>query len=296
MTDEDNGRPGYESLSMTDDKRLYERATTDSGELDALWHVEEGRTFFAVPLDYNASHQHGAPVYLAGLYGSFGLRMEGGNWLSCRTAVIPAGVLHELDIGGNPLAVFYIEPDLAGVDALTPLVRNSREVDGALVGNTGEVSLLRTLYEDRAGTRWAGPALNDLLGFAKRRASKEIDPRVSRVVESLYARYDDLTPVAQVAGSAAGLSASRFQHLFTQEVGVPFRRYRAWQRMRAAIREIVTGSNFTTAAHAAGFSDQAHFAHDFRRTFGAPASRSLSRVRVSGSGSPAAGRPPAPAR
>ncbi|WP_245425620.1 hypothetical protein [Phyllobacterium brassicacearum] len=35
-------------------------------------------------------------------------------------------------------------------------------------------------------------------------------------------------------------------------MGVPFRRYRAWNRMRAAISEIVNGSNFTTAAHAAG--------------------------------------------
>jgi AraC-like DNA-binding protein len=278
MTDDGDGRHAHESLSIPDDHRLYERVTGNAGELDALWHVDEGRTFFAGPLDYNASHQHGAPVYLAGLYGSFGLRVEGGKWLSCRTAVIPAGVLHELDVGGNPLAVLYIEPDIAGVDALTPLVRNTREVDGALVGRTGEVSLLRTLYEDRTSTQWTGAALTDLLGFAMRRAARQIDPRVSRVVASLYARYDDLRPVAEVAGSA-GLSASRFQHLFTQQVGVPFRRYRAWHRMRAAIREIVNGSTFTRAAHAARFSDQAHFAHDFRRTFGAPASRSLSRVR-----------------
>jgi AraC-like DNA-binding protein len=280
MTDENNGRHAYGSLSIPDDQRLYERVTTDPAELDALWHVDEGRTFFAGPLEYNASHQHGAPVYLAGLYGSFGLRVEGGGWVTCRTAVIPAGVSHELDIGGNPLAVFYIEPDIAGVDALTPLVRNTREVHGTLVGSTGEVSLLRTLYEDRTSTRWAGAALTDLLGFGQRRAARQMDPRVSRVVANLHARYDDLTPVAQVA-SSAGLSASRFQHLFTQEVGVPYRRYRAWHRMRAAIREIITGSTFTRAAHAAGFSDQAHFAHDFRRTFGAPASRSLTRVRSS---------------
>jgi AraC-like DNA-binding protein len=279
MTDEHDGRNASESLSVPDGRRLYERAASDPGELDALWHVDEGRTFFAGPLDYNASHQHGAPVYLAGLYGSFGLRVEGGPWLTCRTAVVPAGVRHELDLGGNPLAVFYVEPDVAGVDALTPLVRNTREANGVLIGSTGEVSLLRALYEDRAGTGWTGPALTDLLGFGRRRAARQLDPRVSRVVAGMYARYDDLTPVAQLAGSA-GLSASRFQHLFTREVGVPFRRYRAWHRMRAAIREIVSGSNFTRAAHAAGFADQAHFAHDFRRTFGAPASRSLSRVRT----------------
>jgi AraC-like DNA-binding protein len=259
---------------------LYERAGTDPGQLDALWHVDEGRTFFAGPLDYNASHQHGAPVYLAGLYGKFGLRLDGGRWLSCRTAVIPAGVRHELDIGGNPLAVFYIEPYIAGINALTPLVGNTREVDGALVGSTGEVGLLRTLYEDRGSAAWTGAALSDLLGFAARRATRQIDPRVSRAAESLSVSCDSLTPVAQLAGSV-GLSASRFQHLFTQEVGVPFRRYRAWHRMRAAIRQIVKGSNFTRAAHEAGFSDQAHFSHHFRRTFGAPASRSLSKVRPS---------------
>jgi AraC-like DNA-binding protein len=258
---------------------LYERAAPHAGEFDALWHVEEGRTFFAGPLDYNAIHQHGAPVYLAGLYGNFGLRIEGGEWLAVRTAVIPAGVRHELQLGGNPLAVFYIEPDRAGVHALTPLVRNSREVDGAVVGRTGEVAALRSLYEDRASTAWAGAALTDLLGFGQRRAARQIDPRVSAVIGSMYARFDQLTPVAQVAG-AVGLSPSRFQHLFTREVGVPFRRYRAWHRMRAAIREIVSGRSYSRAAHAAGFADQAHFAHDFRRTFGAPASRSLTNIRV----------------
>lgn len=278
MTNEHDGGHTDESVAGPDGPRLYERAAGSPGELDALWHVDEGRTLFVGPLDYNASHQHGAPVYLAGLHGKFGLRVEGGAWLSCRTAVIPAGVSHELDIGGNPLAVFYIEPGVAGVEALTPLVRNTREVDGALIGSTGEVSLLRELYEDRASLRWAGSALTDLLGFTRRRTIRAIDPRVSRAVAHLAARYDDLTPVAEIAG-AAGLSASRFQHLFTQEVGVPFRRYRAWHRMRAAIREIVSGSTFTRAAHAAGFADQAHFAHDFRRTFGAPASRSLTKVR-----------------
>ncbi len=278
MAREHEGEQPLVSLSGPGGGRLYERVTA-RGELDALWHLDEGRTFFAGPLEYNASHQHGAPVYLAGLYDSFGLRVEGGDWLSVRTAVIPAGVRHELRLGGNPLAVFYIEPDIAGVDALTPLVRDTREDHGALVGRTGEVLPLRSLYEDGTATHWAGAALTDLLGFARRRARREIDPRVARIVADMAARYDELTPVARLAGSA-GLSASRFQHLFTREVGVPLRRYRAWHRMRAAIREIVKGSSFTRAAHAAGFADQAHFAHDFRRTFGAPASISLSRVRV----------------
>ncbi|MGQ9368234.1 helix-turn-helix domain-containing protein [Azospirillum sp. ST 5-10] len=260
---------------MADGSRLYERAAAPPGP---LWHVDDGRTFFAGTLDYNASHQHGAPVYLAGLHRPFGLRVAGGPWLACRTAVIPAGVLHELDVGGDPIAVLYVEPHAGGLHALLPLVRGAREVGGALVGDGGEVSLLRTLYEDRSSPGWAGEALRDLVGFAAPRAARSIDGRIARVVADLHGDDGAPAPVARLA-AGVGLSASRFQHLFTGEVGVPFRRYRAWQRMRSAIREIVAGNSFTAAAHAAGFADQPHFAHDFRRTFGAPASRSLTGVR-----------------
>lgn len=263
---------------MTDSKRLYKRAAAETGSLKPLWHVDDGQGLFAGPLDRNSLHAHSASVFLAGLYGPFGLRIEGGGWLSCRTAAIPAGIAYEFDMGGDPLSVFYLEPNVANAEALMPLVRNAQEINGALVGRAGEVSLMRELYEDRSSRQWIGLALKDLVDFSKRRAAKEIDPRVSRVVEDMYMRYDILTPVAEVA-SSVGLSASRFQHLFTEQVGVPFRRYRAWHRLRAAIREIVNGSNFTTAAHAAGFSDQSHFSHQFRRTFGAPPSPSLTRVR-----------------
>jgi AraC-like DNA-binding protein len=264
---------------VTDGGRLYERAAAGAAGPGPLWHVGAGRTFFAGPLRHNALHQHGAPVYLAGIYGPFGLRMEGSAWLSCRTAVIPAGVLHELDLCGQPLAVFYIEPSIDGVHGLIPLMRDVREVDGALAGSSGEISVMRELWEDGSSAGWAGAALDDLLAFSRRRARRGIDARIAIVMDHMREHHDDLAPVARLAASV-GLSASRFQHLFTREAGVPFRRYRAWNRMRVAISEIAKGSNFTTAAHAAGFADQAHFAHDFRRTFGAPPSHSLLGVRL----------------
>jgi len=259
-------------------KRLYERATAALGPLDPLWHVDDDCALFAGPLQFNASHRHSVPVHVAGLYAPFALRISGGRWSRCGAAVVPAGKSYELDVGGMPLAVFYLEPSLAGVDALAPLVRDAREVDGALIGASGELSLLRELYESRSSPKWAGVALDDLLRFSQLRAARTLDPRVCRIVEQMPIRYDERTPVADIARTV-GLSPSRFQHLFAEEVRVPFRRYRGWHRLRAAIREIVHGSNFTAAAHAAGFADQAHFSHDFRRTFGAPASHSLSRVR-----------------
>lgn len=259
--------------------RLYKRATAGSETLGPLWLVDEGRTFFVGPLEYNGLHQHGAPVYLAGIYGSFSLRIQGGRWLSCGAAVIPAGVLHELNLGGNPLAVLYIEPSVDGVEALTPLINDAYEVHGAVIGRTGEFSTMRDLWEDSTSVTWTGEALDDLLAFSRRRAARRMDSRISAALGGIQTCIDECAPVAQLARSV-GISSSRFQHLFTQEVGVPFRRYRAWSRMRIAIKAITQGSNFTTAAHTAGFADQAHFTNDFRRTFGAPPSRSLLGVRI----------------
>lgn len=258
---------------------MNEPATATS--LSPLWHVEGDQTFFAGRLTYNASHRHGAPVYLAGLYGAFRIRFDGTAWITCRTAFVPAGVAHELDCAGDPLAVFYREPD-AAPHALAALLSGADAVAGALVATRGEILPLRALYEDRCACAWTGAALADLAGFAIRRPGGTFDDRIARVMQRLRdadEAAEGVTMPAEILARSVGLSSSRLQHLFTGTVGVPLRRYRAWLRMRRAIVHVIAGANFTGAAHAAGFADQAHFANDFRRTFGAPASRSLLGVR-----------------
>ena len=69
-------------------------------------------------------------------------------------------------------------------------------------------------------------------------------------------------------GKRAGLSPSRFLHLFKAETGVPLRRYRIWNRIGAASRAIAEGRTLTEAAHGAGFASSAHFSTAFRDMFG----------------------------
>lgn len=134
----------------------------------------------------------------------------------------------------------------------------------------------RALYEDPDSPRWVGSAIDALVDFSNGRSRRHMDRRIARAVEALTFNdesdgEDWQEPMPSVAAAAQMAAASRFQHVFEDEVGVPYGRYIAWARMRVALREVVAGSNFTRAAHVAGYCDQAHFAHDFRRTFGAPA-------------------------
>jgi AraC-like DNA-binding protein len=268
---------------MSDDGRLYEPAAISRPNLKPLWHVDAGRMLFAGCLHQNALHSHSAPVLLAGLYDDFSLRLDGGTWFNCRAAIVRAGMKYEFDAGGRPLAVVYVEPNEASAEGLAALIRETREERGALIAMRSDLSSIRSLYEDVDSPRWVGEALAELIGYAKAKARRDIDARVRRAIDSVTAQTGSFETTrhskVDLAARAAGLSTSRFQHLFKQEVGVSYRRYVAWARMREAVSEVVRGKNFTTAAHAAGFYDQPHFSREFRRIFGAPAGRSLANTR-----------------
>lgn len=258
--------------------RLYKRAAPQTG-LKPLWHVGAHAAVFAGPLHHNTPHSHSVPVLLCGLYGAFRLRLDTARWSTCEAAVVPAGVAYEFDMRGEVLAVVYLEPTAGAAATLAPLIKDAREVGGALLGRDGGNAVLRALYEDATATAGAEDVLSGLLNRSVRGARRQLDVRIACGLRVLQAHPSAAIPVADLA-SETGLSPSRFQHLFAAEVGVPYRRYRGWQRMRAAIREVVQGANLTAAAHAAGFSDQAHFAHDFRRMFGAAAGPSLGNARL----------------
>jgi AraC-like DNA-binding protein len=75
------------------------------------------------------------------------------------------------------------------------------------------------------------------------------------------------------AARAADLSSERYRHLFVEAMGLPFRRYLLWRRVRQAVVALKAGDDVTTAAHAAGFADAAHFARTLKAMFGVTATQ-----------------------
>jgi AraC-like DNA-binding protein len=97
------------------------------------------------------------------------------------------------------------------------------------------------------------------------------DKRVIRAVAYVDANLHQQITLEEVARDVY-LSPGRLRHLFVEQTGMGLRPYVLWRRFVRAWGLLVTGESVSTAAHAAGFSDSAHFARTSRQTFGFPPS------------------------
>jgi AraC-like DNA-binding protein len=98
----------------------------------------------------------------------------------------------------------------------------------------------------------------------------------------------DRIPRLEDAARLACLSPSRLTHRFSAEVGLPFRRFVVWARIRRSALAVAEGANLTQAAIATGFSDSSHLSRVFRATFGVTPSTMLG-MQVAAIGWPSAG-------
>lgn len=101
-----------------------------------------------------------------------------------------------------------------------------------------------------------------------------VDPpseHVAGALEFLESHVGDRPSLAEVAARVM-ISPSRLTHLFTREVGIPFRRYVLWMRLKRALECANAGFDLTVAAAEAGFSDSAHLSRVFKKNFGLPPS------------------------
>lgn len=64
------------------------------------------------------------------------------------------------------------------------------------------------------------------------------------------------------------LSRSRFLHLFSEEVGAPWRTYLVWRRGLVAMTLATQGMSLTEVAHASGYADSAHLSRQIVALFG----------------------------
>ena len=221
-------------------------------------------------------HRHHAVQLLMTMRGSLLVRSGPPDaWRKCGAVFVQPDVLHEIDARGSTVLIVFIEGESEIGAAL------SERIDGDIACVPADqvarwrAALGPSPTEARA-ERWLTTVL------AQRKPAVAIHPGVRRVLSHLrkaHAVSDDLS-LKTLAG-IAGLSPSRFMHVFTESVGVSVRPYILWLRLQRAACDLMEGASVTGAAHRAGFSDSAHLTRTFRRMLGATPSDLALRKRLS---------------
>jgi AraC-like DNA-binding protein len=94
-----------------------------------------------------------------------------------------------------------------------------------------------------------------------------LDDRILEVLKLLNQQNDVPIKINDLAGKVF-ISPNRLIHLFTDQVGIPIRKYILWRKLLTSLQELITTKNITQAALEGGFSDAPHFNRTFRRMFG----------------------------
>lgn len=224
-------------------------------------------------------HAHHAVQLTIGVGAPVRVTLGDGQRVSAHAVIVPSGVSHEFAADGA-VAMFYADPSSA----------IGRQLRRAADGPAGLV---------READEFAPPpdlAASDPLAYLGRWLDRfgvtggstvSVSDRISRVLAYVEQRIraDGTTTLGDAARHAT-MSPSRLTQVFTNEVGIPFRRYALWLRLVVAIETVGLGTDLTRAAAAAGFSDSAHLSRTFRANFGLPPSALLHMDVVHGQLSP----------
>lgn len=252
-------------------------AVTASGEPiwsgSARWYLWDGgflavgRTSGIVP-----PHLHHAIQIVIAIDGVFGVRGKRGDWKMGRGIVVRPDVVHSFDAHGALGAMIFVDPE--SVEGAW--LRSSLREDITIVPDARLASAVAELHrfvDEPFDSLEVGALVRHCVHALCTGAppSRRLDPRVTRVLAAIRSS-DELRMSIEDAAAIIFLSPSRFQHLFKQQVGLPFRRYMLWRKLARAMLSIGREGTIATAAHAADFADAAHLTRTFYQMFGIPPS------------------------
>jgi AraC-like DNA-binding protein len=217
-------------------------------------------------------HSHHAIQVNLGLDGPIGLMGADGEWGRHRGVIVAPDVRHRFDPMGSLLAMIFVDPESREGSWLRRSLRDAAtEISPARLGPL--LPALLAFWEEPADAPETARLVHSVVrslcvGPPPPRAP---DARILRSLEVIRGMDTARISLDEVARSVF-LSPSRFAHLFSEEVGLPFRRYVLWRRLTRAMLAVGRGSTLSAAAHACGFSDSAHLTRTCTQMFGLPPS------------------------
>lgn len=199
--------------------------------------------------------------------GTFTLRFDERSAVGLQSAWIPARLIHRVVAEADLMTFCFFDPGsawdrgcrLAMTQTDGPIAFRHRD-EATLVREAGSLTSARSAGE------WVGLATG---GQSELIDEQRCDPRIARAVAELNGLGPQDKRSASELAVLVGLSYSRFLHLFHDQTGTTFRRYRLWLRMwNAAALLAGDVGDLTTAAVESGFASPSHLSSAFHAMFG----------------------------
>lgn len=240
---------------------------------DAKWYLWDGgfltlgRSTTRVP-----PHAHHAIQILLRLDGVCGLAEPDGAPLNGDGVIVSADCPHELHTVDARYGLIFVDPETvegrwlsrsyaAGISAIadtraSDAIPRLRSIDE----HPGDAQQIATEIHAIVRALCIGPA-----------PQRPLDDRIRAALQVIRGMDTKRISLEEVAAEVY-LSPSRFAHIFSEQVGLPFRRYVLWRRLTRAMVAVGRGRTLTAAAHECGFSDSAHLTRACYQMLGQPPS------------------------
>ncbi|HYC37077.1 MAG TPA: AraC family transcriptional regulator [Usitatibacter sp.] len=243
------------------------------GDLPPRWYLWEGgflvtgRAGGEVPV-----HAHHTIQVHVATEGAIAVRAVGGEWQVGRGTIVRADVEHAFDARGATGAMLMVDPESSeGAHLQHALASDITIVPDARLESP--VAELRKFIERPMEAMEAGALVRHTVQTLCPQGLplRKLDRRVGKVLDAIR-QSEELRLSLEDAAELVHLSPGRFQHLFKEEVGLPFRRYVLWRKLTRAMLSIGRERTLAAAAQQGDFSDAAHLTRTFHQMFGIPPS------------------------
>lgn len=213
-------------------------------------------------------HAHHAIQVVIALDGCVAISEADGRWHERRGLVVRPDAEHSFDCNGAHGVMLFVDPETSEGAWLSSSLREAitavsdARLETIVPGLRAFATQPDEIDDVAALIRGCVQGLRP--GLAP---SRRVDARVTTVIEAIRAS-DDLRMSLDSAASVACLSATRFAHLFKEQLGLPFSRYMLWRKLTRAMVAIASERTIAAAAHAADFADAAHLTRTFYQMVG----------------------------
>jgi AraC-like DNA-binding protein len=237
----------------------------DRRESGHLMLITPERVFYAGLLGRPRQRCSGAfHVYVA-IEGGLRLAVEGARESHGELAVVPPNMRHTIASDYRSVICVLIEPETIGAGALDGLAERLSGIERQFFADRIRAAYKQLLRQPCGGD--VVSAAFDVMCFGEALPWRRLDPRMVRAIAQI-GRFCGEPVTAASCAAEAGLSSSRFLHLFKQETGISFRAFRAWKRARHLLHFANQDINLAHLAQDIGYPDSTHFSHSIRRFYG----------------------------